>query len=89
MAYNINVETLPGKSFMKIIELDNTLVGSPDYMGFAFFWNYEYRHYMRSQRPHVLRKIHNIFLDNKLDLTGESEKHFEIIKRIVNHKLNQ
>jgi hypothetical protein len=89
MAYYINIETLPSNSFMKIIELDKTLVGTEDYMGFAYFWAYEYRHYMRSQRPHTLRKIHSTFLANKMELNGVSERHFDIIKRTVNHKLNQ
>ena len=88
MAYNVNIETIPQGAFMKILEVDKDFVGTENYMGFAFFWAYEYRHYMRSQRPHTLRKIHNAFLSNKMGLSGQSEKHFDIIKRTVNHKLN-
>jgi len=88
MAYNINIEKLPGQSFIKIIELDNTFVGTENYMGFAFFWAYEYRHYLRPQRPHILRKIHNAFLAEGLELSGESERHLQIITKYFNPKLD-
>lgn len=84
----VNIETLPFGGFQKIIELDATLVGTSDYMGFAFFWNYEYRHYLRPQRPHILRKIHSALLSEGLDVSGKSERHLQIITKYFNSKLD-
>lgn len=83
MSYMVNIETIPQGGYIKIIELDGTLTGTENYMGFAYFWAYEYSHYLRQQRPEVLRKIHSEFLKQRLKVSGESEQHFKIIQKIT------
>jgi hypothetical protein len=58
-------------------------VGTARYGGHAYFWNYEYRHYLRDVPPSVCRRVHHALLKAGLELDGESSKHEAIITRIV------
>lgn len=61
--------------------LDADFIGTPDYMGIAYFWHHDYRHYLRDCKNQIRQKVHKDFLKNHLILAGESEKHLEIIRR--------
>lgn len=74
---------LSNKAYEKVHKLDKDFVGTPDYMGLAYFWNHAYRHYLRDCTPLERQKVHQAFLDQKLDLQAESDKHEEIIKKLV------
>jgi len=66
----------------KLLNLDRSFLGSSDdYMGIAYFWNYEYRHWLRDVSNYRRRLVHAAFIRERLDLAGESNKHLEIIKR--------
>lgn len=65
-----------------LIRLDNAFVGTPHYMGLAYFWHYDYRHYLRDAKPRKLVRIHNAFLDAGLELGGVSAAHEAIIQRV-------
>lgn len=65
----------------KLTALDRSFIGTRDYMGFAYSHDYEYRHYLRDVPPFVRQKIHNEFLDNNLEVDGESDKHLAILKK--------
>lgn len=78
---NLNVTTY--KAFYKLFNLDTKFVGTINYMGVAYFWNYEYRHYLRDASTAKRIKVHNAFLNENLDVSGTSERHFEIIKSIT------
>lgn len=82
----INTNNITTKSFSDIYELDKTYVGTENYLGIAFFWNYEYRHYLRDTTNAKRKKIHSLFIKEGLDISQKSAKHFSIIKKVT--KLN-
>ena len=78
---NINLNTISNAAFSKMYELDNQFVGTENYMGLAYYWNYEYRHYLRDAKPYIRMKVHNSFLLENLPIADATEKHFQIIKK--------
>ena len=66
-----------------LLKLDQTFVGTADYMGLAYFWAYGYRHYLRDATPLQRQKVHHSFLKANLELDGESENHWKIIQRYI------
>jgi hypothetical protein len=79
----INTNNITLKSFSDIYELDKTYVGTENYLGVAFFWNHEYRHYLRDVTNAKRKKVHNIFLAEGLDIVGKSDRHIEIIRKVT------
>ena len=65
---------------------DKKTIGTKEYKGSAYFWNYEYRHYLRDATDRQRKTVHNKFLREGLDLDGISDKHLEIIRKVT--KLN-
>ena len=61
---------------------DYGYIGTPLYKGIAYFWAYKYRHYMRDATYSKRKLIHNKFLAEGLELTGETERHDEIINKV-------
>lgn len=78
---NMNLKTMPHDAYMLLWNNDQKFVGTKNYIGLAYFWNYEYRHYLRDASIYVKRKVHNVFLEKGLELTGVSEIHYKIIKK--------
>lgn len=68
------------------MNLDITYVGTENYMGLAYFWNYEYRHYLRNASNKERQEIHSKWIENGLELMGISEKHLEIIRQVMKVK---
>lgn len=64
-------------------DLDKKLVGTRFYMGLCYFWNIEYKHYLRDATYKERKEVHKEFIKNKLDLVGVSNKHLNIIKKII------
>lgn len=60
---------------------EKTLVGTPDYLGLAFFWNYEYRHYLREATPKQRKLVHDLLIEAGLSLDGASPDHAAIIEK--------
>jgi len=71
------------EAFDKIFKLDKTFVGSENYLGLAYFWAMEYKHYLRDCSMAKRRKIHKKWLQSGLDLTGISDQHLNIIKTVL------
>ena len=82
----INLNNISFKAFSDIMELDCNYVGSDNYLGIAYFWNYEYRHYLRDTTNAKRKKVHSLFLKEGLELSGNSDRHFQIIKKIIKLK---
>jgi len=61
---------------------DEGYTGTPLYKGIAYYWAYKYRHYMRDATYSKRKLIHNKFLAEGLELTGETERHDEIINKV-------
>jgi hypothetical protein len=80
---NLNLNSITTNAFIKMHELDQKFIGSFDYIGLAYFWSYEYRHYLRDASIEERRLVHNNFLNHGLTLEDASEKHFTIIKKIL------
>ena len=55
---NINLNTISNAAFSKMYELDKQFVGTENYMGLAYYWNYEYRHYLRDAKPYIRMKVY-------------------------------
>ena len=48
-------------------------------MGIGWFWNYEYRHYLRDSSYVTRQIIHDELVNYDLELDGISERHHLII----------
>ena len=78
----------------KYLDDDEERIGTKDYKGYAFFWAYDYRHYMRGfyqtygvteRRVGVIlqqmrRSVHRDFLRLGLDLADATDTHEMVIK---------
>lgn len=81
--YAINLNTISYDAFSKIYSLDKKFIGTKDYMGLAFFWGYEYKHYLRDASTSQRRRIHNKGLDKNLDFTKIGLKQWEVISDVL------
>jgi len=64
------------------VYLDEFNVGTPEYKGFTFFWNYEYRHFCRDMSRERRRLLHDELIEKGLELDGDSN---EITNIVVKH----
>jgi hypothetical protein len=76
-------ENITYKATKAITDLDVNFVGTPDYMGIAYFWNMAYKFEMRDASLPQRRAVHAAFLKDHLELAGESPEHEAIIKKLV------
>ena len=81
--YAINLNTIAYEAFVKIYDLDQSFINTNNYIGLAYFWAYEYRHYLRDATIAQRKKVHRLFLKNNLIIDQASEKHFNIIKSVT------
>lgn len=59
----LNLDTITVDAYMSIYNLDKTFIGTPHYMGVAFFWAHDYRHTgIRELSYFKCRKIHRLIL---------------------------
>jgi hypothetical protein len=65
----------------KFLELDASFIGTPDYMGVAYFWHYDYRHYLRDSSPYRRRLVHKHLMAAGLDPAGNTSAHTAIVER--------
>lgn len=70
-------------AFNAIFKLDKTFVGTRNYLGLAYFWAHEYRHYLRDCTMAKRRTVHKKWLQAGIDLEGVSDKHLSIIKAVL------
>ena len=77
----ININTLSEKAFSDIWNLDKSYIGTYDYLGLAYFWNMEYKHYLRDCTVASRRKVHNKLLKEGLKLDVISSQHEYIVKK--------
>lgn len=70
-------------AFNAIFKLDKTFVGTGNYLGLAYFWAHEYRHYLRDCTMAKRRTVHKKWLQAGLNLEGISDKHLSIIKHVL------
>lgn len=84
-AKNLNINALTNDAIDGLHALDKTFIGTKNYMGIAWFWNNEYKHYLRGDVKEITyltrRRVHNAMLRAGLDVEGESEQHRAIVIR--------
>jgi hypothetical protein len=84
-AKNLNINALTNDAIDGLHALDKTFIGTKNYMGIAWFWNNEYKHYLRGDVKEITyltrRRVHNAMLRAGLDVEGESEQHLAIVIR--------
>ena len=66
-----------------LYRFDDLLVGTPHYMGFTYFWDTDYKYYLRETTPEIRIAIHDELLENNLVVSGVSDKHKEIIDKHI------
>ena len=57
-------------------------VGIARYDGNAYFWHYDYRHYLRDIPRAGRKAVHNALLRSGLSLDGSSPEHERVIARV-------
>lgn len=80
---------LTGRSFGLIHSLDFALIGTPDYIGVAYFWSSAYKHTLREATPRERKTVHDAFLANGLPVDGESPEHWAIVKKYTAKRLKR
>lgn len=78
---DLNVVTL--EAFGKLNALDDTFIGTPNYMGVAYFWGHGVKHYLRGASQAQKRRVHKKWLEQGLDLYGDSDDHFRVIGEVM------
>lgn len=69
--------------------LDQGLVGTPDYLGLAYFWCQEYKFHFREATPKQRKLVHDLFLKAGLALDGESPAHKAIVEKHLSKRLKK
>ena len=69
--------------FNRLLNLDDSFIGTPDYMGLAYFWHYDYRHYLRDASAYQRVRIHKMFLKLKLPVASASPQHLFVIRHVT------
>lgn len=67
------------ETYNLIRNIEKYNLGTTKYMGIGWFWNYEYRHYLRDSSYVTRQIIHDELVNYDLELDGISEKHHLII----------
>ena len=49
----------------------------------TYFWNHQYRHYMRDLKPSLQNEVKKTFIEWSLDLDGVSQLHEQLICEII------
>ena len=77
---NRQKETTEAASFAEIHAADDKAIGTDQYAGIAYFWNYDYRHDLRDATPARRREVHAKLMAAGLSLYGFSDEHTAIIR---------
>jgi len=64
-------------------QLDKGAIGTYEYIGIAYFWDYEYRHYLRDCSESCRKRVHHKLLKTGLPVDGKSDAHHQLISSIV------
>ena len=85
MTINIDLPDVTIGAMMKLTEADRQLIGTPDYMGLAWFWKFSnpQKQVFSTASIKNRRKIHNEYLAQGLDIDGDSGIHRMIVHRIL------
>lgn len=86
--YFIDLNTTTSNATNELFDLDKKFVGTPDYLGLAFFWGYEFKYWLRDCTVAERKKVHSEWLKQGLDFAADSDNdincapHWKIIKQV-------
>ena len=63
------------QQFEAIQKLDQSFVGTKNYMGLAYFWDHEIKHWLRDATPYQRVKAHKLFMANNIPF-NEKDRYF-------------
>ena len=78
-SYELNLKVQTQPALQALHALDKTFIGTSNYMGLTYFWNYEYRHVMRQASIYECRVVHQRMLKAGLKPDGKSPEHADIV----------
>ena len=81
--YVLDLNHLTSSAMSKLTDMDESLIGTPDYMGIAYFWDPHYKGVMREVSIADRRKVHHALLQAHLKVGGTSPQHAEIIAKVT------
>jgi len=81
--YAININAISWGASSEIYKLDKRFIGTEDYMGVAYFWSHEYKHFLRDFTVSQRRRIHKKALKLKVDFTEVGAKQWELIGEVL------
>jgi len=73
MTYAINMNTASWKATQDLYALDRTYVGTEHYLGLAYYWDHEVKHWMRDASIAKRKKIHELLLKAGETLVEDAE----------------
>jgi hypothetical protein len=73
------------RAYEAVLTLDEKFVGTPDYMGVAGWWSYEYKWTLRESTAKQRKRAHDAILAAGLPLDGESAHHAAIVAWATNN----
>jgi hypothetical protein len=80
-SFDLGATTFEAHHYLR--ELDKIFIGTPNYMGIAWFWGHcGVKHYLRDASPIKRRKVHRKWVEAGLDLRGESDEHYRILDEV-------
>ena len=85
---NYNVQ-LNIKAFQMLWNLDKKLIGSEEYMGFAYFWDHEVKHTMRDATTKFKKAVHDTALKDCFDFSNGYVKTNKKLQGIINKMLKK
>lgn len=77
----LNTEQISSDARKALMKLDESFIGTQNYMGLEYFWSHEYRHYLRDSTSASRRKVHTKLLEAGLQVDTESDQHLKIVKK--------
>jgi len=81
--YAINLNAISWGASGEIYKLDKKFIGTEDYMGVAYFWTHEYKHFLRDFTVSQRRRIHKKALKLGIDFTEVGAKQWELISEVL------
>lgn len=77
----LDVMNLSQKAKDALIKLDEKFIGTDNYMGVAYFWNEEYKWWLRDAKAKVRRQVHTAFVKAKLKPDEYSKEHRAVVTK--------
>jgi len=84
--FDAGIRSVSHEMHLKLLAIDKENVGTPDYMGLAYFWHYDYRHSCRSISPARRRKLHELLLKAGLHPTESTPSHDRVLADYLRDK---